>query len=152
MKIREIMRDNPVYCLPDNTIFEVAMLMEKLRVVMMPIVANEGLLGIITLRDIVLNLQKGEITETTAASNLMSKKFYCCYENDDLKFVAEKMSNLQVANLVVLNNEQNKTPTGIISVANLARYTLFLEKFYREQTKTFVQTNIKKFTSHHATK
>ncbi|WP_198009836.1 CBS domain-containing protein [Legionella tunisiensis] len=123
------MRDNSVYCLPNNTIFDVAKLMGKLRLAVMPIVANEGLLGIITLRDIVLNLQKSEVTESMVAGKLMSRDFYCCYENDDIRFVAEKMGNLQIANLIVLNNEQNKAPTGIISLANLARHTLFLEKF-----------------------
>lgn len=153
MKVREIMRDNSVYCLPDNTIFDVAKLMEKLRIAVMPIVANEGLLGIITLQDVVFNLQKNDVAESMAASKLMNRNFYCCYENDDLRFVAEKMGNLQIANLIVLNNEQNKTPTGIISLANLARHTLFLEKIYSErQNKTFAQTPMKKFMYHHVSK
>ena len=123
MKIREIMRDNSVYCLPDNTIFDVAKLMEKLRIAVMPIVVNEGLLGVITLRDIVENLQKNAVNGNMAASKLMKRNVYCCYEEDDLGFVAEKIGNLQVANLIVLNNEQNKAPTGVISLANLARHT-----------------------------
>lgn len=150
MKVREIMRDNSVYCLPDNTIFAVAKLMEKLRMAIMPIVASEGLLGVITLRDIVVNLQKNDVTGNMAASKLMKRMVYCCYENDDLRLVAEKMGNLQIANLIVLNNEQNKAPTGVISLANLARHTLFLEKIYSErQHKTLSQTNIKKFMYHH---
>ncbi|WP_412754549.1 CBS domain-containing protein [Legionella donaldsonii] len=150
MKVREIMRDNSVYCLPDNTIFDVAKLMEKLRIAVMPIVVNEGLLGVITLRDIVENLQKNAVTGNMAASKLMKRNVYCCYEEDDLGFVAEKIGNLQTANLIVLNNEQNKAPTGVISLANLARHTLFLEKIYSErQPKTFTQTNIKKFIDHH---
>ena len=88
MKIREIMRDNSVYCLPDNTIFDVAKLMEKLRIAVMPIVVNEGLLGVITLRDIVENLQKNAVNGNMAARKLRKRNVYCCYEAGDTGFVA----------------------------------------------------------------
>lgn len=123
MEVREIMTSNSIYSPPDSTLFSVAKLMAKLDTEIMPVATPEKLLGVITLEDMVFSLTNNLATEETKVSELMYKKDYWCYEDDELNSIAERMGDSQLRNLVVL--DRNKMLIGTISLVDVAQYALF---------------------------
>ena len=51
--------------------------------------------------------------------DIMSDHVYYCFEEDSLEDVANKMEELQIRRMIVLN--KNKRMTGIISLGDIAR-------------------------------
>ena len=124
MKVKDIMTNNSIYSPLSETLLNAAKLMEKLHTNILPVGTHEQLLGVITLREIVLSLMNNRATEQTKVSEIMSKTFYWCYEDEDLTKIAEKMGNHQLTHLIVV--DKNKMLLGTISLVSITRNTLFL--------------------------
>ena len=73
MKVKDIMTKNVASVRPESTVFEAAGLMQKLNVGSIPVCDQNGVVGIVTDRDIVLrNVTAGADPKTTPVSSIMT--------------------------------------------------------------------------------
>jgi CBS domain-containing protein len=92
--------------------------MAKIDTGVLPVGENDRLVGMITDRDIAVRaiaLGKGP---DTSVRDVMSADVKYCFEEDDVGEVAQKMSDIKVRRLPVLN--KSKRLVGIISLGDLA--------------------------------
>lgn len=118
MLAKEIMSKKPEFLPPTATLMDAAEKMSSHDYGFIPVGENDRLLGAITDRDLtVRGLAKGKDPQKTQVKDVMSPKIQYCYENDDLKTVAQKMEQQKVRRLVVLN--EKKRMTGVISFGDI---------------------------------
>jgi CBS domain-containing protein len=104
---------------PAQSIRDVARTMKEIDAGFLPVGENDRLIGMITDRDIAMRaVAEGKGPETTVR-DVMTEDVCYCYEDEDLASVAQKMADLQVRRLPVLN--RSKRLVGIISLADIAR-------------------------------
>ena len=120
MKVREIMTTN-VECLgPSTNAVELARRMKTLDVGFLPICENDRLIGTVTDRDIVIRgIAAGRDTTTCTAREIMTQEVFWCFEDDDVKDVAQKMRDKEVRRMLILNNE--KRLVGVVSLGDISK-------------------------------
>jgi CBS domain-containing protein len=120
MKVREIMTTN-VECLgPETNAIELSRKMKTLDVGFVPICENDRLIGTVTDRDIVLRgVAEGRAINECSARELMSQDVFWCFEDDDVKEVAQKMSDKEVRRMLILNEE--KRLVGVVSLGDISK-------------------------------
>lgn len=86
----------------------------------LPIGENDRIIGTVTDRDIIIRgIAAGHSPDDATVRDVMTKKIYYCFEDDDLTSAAEQMKTHQVRRLIVLNNKRRLT--GVISIGDIAR-------------------------------
>jgi CBS domain-containing protein len=83
-----------------------------------PVVDNDRLVGMINVRDIAVRaiaLGKGP---DTPVREVMSEHVKFCFDDEDVDEVAQKMADIKVRRLPVLNHD--KRLVGIVSIGDLA--------------------------------
>ena len=119
----DIMTEDLVYCMPGDTVSDVARLMKKEDIGPILIVDNDQektLVGIVTDRDLVLKvIAEGLDPKTTKVQDVMSKKLVTCYTNDDVEQAMNAMAQFQLRRIPVVG--ENMQLVGIISQADVAR-------------------------------
>ncbi|HHV97079.1 MAG TPA: CBS domain-containing protein [Clostridiaceae bacterium] len=129
MKVRDKMTKNIVSVTPDAAIVQVAQLMQKHNVGVIPVVEQGNLVGIVTDRDIVLrNIASGKDPKTTPVSSVMTTQVVAVTPDTDVNEVAYKMAENKVRRIPVVEN--NKL-VGILSIGDIAAD----EKFDMEASK-----------------
>ena len=124
MQVQQVMSKNPEYLLADATLEEAAKKMRDLGLGFLPISdeGNEKLQGIITDRDIAVRaVAEGMDPHSTKASEVKTDKVLYCFEGDSLEEAADSMKRAETYRLVVLNNPEEKSFSGIISLADVLR-------------------------------
>ncbi|RPI94390.1 MAG: CBS domain-containing protein [Chloroflexi bacterium] len=121
-KCSDIMTEELVYCMPGDTVSEVARLMKKEDIGPVLIVDNgdnKTLVGIVTDRDLVLKvIAEGLDPKTTKVQDAMSKKLVTCYADDDVEQAMSAMAQFQLRRIPVVG--ENMKLMGIISQADVA--------------------------------
>lgn len=118
MKIRDVMTPAVRTAAPDATLGSVADLMRRLDSGVVPISENDRLVGMITDRDITIRgVAEGKGPETLVR-DVMTAEVRYCFEDEDLDCVAEKMAQLKVRRLPVV--DRNKRLVGMVSLADFA--------------------------------
>lgn len=121
-KCSDVMTKDLVTCTPENTVVEAAQLMKTEDIGPILIVDNETnrtLVGIITDRDIVLNVvADGQDPNTARVRDAMSKKLITCRADDDVDVAMKAMSQYQLRRIPVV--EDSMRLVGIISQADVA--------------------------------
>jgi len=120
MKVREIMTTG-VECLsPDAAIKELANQMKTLDVGFIPICENDRLVGTVTDRDIVIRaVALGRDVNTTKARDTMTQEVVYCFEDDDVKDVADKMRQKDIRRMLILNKD--KRLVGVVSLGDISK-------------------------------
>ncbi|MBN2115563.1 MAG: CBS domain-containing protein [Anaerolineales bacterium] len=122
-KCSDIMTEDLVYCMPGDTVSEVARLMKKEDIG--PVLIIDGdksrtLVGIVTDRDLVLKvIAEGMDPQKTKVNDVMSKKLVTCYADDDIEQAMNAMAQFQLRRIPVVG--ENMKLVGIISQADVAR-------------------------------
>jgi CBS domain-containing protein len=119
MKASEAMTRNVMLVHPDQSIREAAALMEDCDIGALPVADSERLVGMITDRDIAVRGVAKGLSPDAPVSQVMSQEVLYCFEDDDVKNVAQNMSEIQVRRLPVVTRQ--KKLTGILSLGDLAR-------------------------------
>ncbi|MDX1504153.1 MAG: CBS domain-containing protein [Spongiibacter sp.] len=125
MQVQQVMSKNPEYLLANATLEEAAQKMRDLNLGFLPIADdhNKKLQGIVTDRDItVRGVAEGLDPHNTAAAEVKTDKVLYCFENDSLEQAADSMKQAETYRLVVLNNPEEKSFSGIISLADVLRH------------------------------
>jgi CBS domain-containing protein len=121
MKVSEVMTTEVETVSADQTAREAAAFMLRADAGSIPVCEGERVIGMITDRDIAVRGVAEGRGPDTPISELMSDGIVCAHEDDDVRAVAQRMSEEQVRRMPVLNSEQNLV--GIVSLGDLARET-----------------------------
>jgi CBS domain-containing protein len=118
MRVSEVMTRNVKVAAPDASVTDVARLMRDFEVGVVPVCDGERLLGMVTDRDIVVRaLAEGRAADT-AVRELMTDHVDWCREDADVAEVADKMANMQVRRMPVVDAAHRLV--GIVSLGDLA--------------------------------
>lgn len=119
---REVMSENPVCCLPTDTIDVAARLMVTEDIGALPVVvdlATLKLLGIVTDRDLAVKaVAEGCDPKSTMVEEVMTYEPVTCQAHDELEHVLELMAEHQVRRVPVVDAEG--CLVGIIAQADIA--------------------------------
>ena len=122
MKCNEVMTTNPVCCLPNDSVAKAAQLMKSENIGSIPVIETEQsqkLVGIVTDRDLALRAVAAGKDVDTRLSELMTPVAMTCGQDDDLRDVEQKMAELQVRRIPIV--DAGGRCLGIISQADIAR-------------------------------
>ena len=121
-KCSEVMTNNPVCCLPNDTVASFAELMNSGNIGSIPVIENEQtkkLIGIVTDRDLTLKIvAKGLDAKSTKVETVMTRKVVTCRADDDLQKALDAMAENQLRRIPVVDAD-NKI-MGIIAQADVA--------------------------------
>ena len=119
MKISEIMSRDVEVARPADTIQSVAKQMVDTDAGSIPVCDGVTVLGMVTDRDIVVRAVSEGRSFDTPVSEVMTANIEYCYDDDDITEAADKMAELQLRRLVVL--DQDKRLVGIVALGDIAR-------------------------------
>ncbi|PYS43604.1 MAG: CBS domain-containing protein [Acidobacteria bacterium] len=122
MNCREVMTDNPVCCLPSDTVSQAARIMRREDVGPVPVVNDDQhkqLIGIVTDRDLALKVvAESRDPNHTMVSDVMTSTIIACRETDDAATAIKAMEEHQIRRIPVVDAEGKIV--GIISQADVA--------------------------------
>ena len=118
MKISEIMSRDVRVARPQDTIQSVARQMTEIDAGSIPVCDGERLKGMVTDRDIVVRAVSEGRSFDTAISEVMTPDVEYCYEDDDIGDAADRMAELQVRRLPVV--DRDKRLVGIVALGDIA--------------------------------
>jgi CBS domain-containing protein len=119
MLIREIMTEQVEFVRPDESLQEAALKMRDFGVGPLPVCENEGVVGMLTDRDITIRaVAEGRDPESTKVRDVMSGELICCFEDQEVEVAERLMTSQQIRRVVVLNRD--KRLVGIVSLGDLA--------------------------------
>lgn len=119
MKISEIMSRDVEVARPEDSLQHVARMMKDIDTGVIPVCDGQRLKGMITDRDIVLRAVSEARSFETPVSEVMTSDVEYCYEDDDIVEAADKMAELQIRRLAVLDHDQRLV--GIVSLGDIAQ-------------------------------
>jgi CBS domain-containing protein len=120
MRARDIMTKNPECCRRDDTARDAARAMRDHDCGAVPIVDDGGrVIGIVTDRDLAVRGIAAGKDVNTRLSDLMTPVAATCGQDDDLRDVEQKMAELQVRRIPIV--DAGGRCLGIISQADIAR-------------------------------
>ncbi|MFO1056934.1 MAG: CBS domain-containing protein [Dongiaceae bacterium] len=118
MKISEVMTPEVAIVGPDDSMQEAAILMDRFDTGALPVGDGDGVVGIVTDRDIVIRGVAAGKDLGTAVRDLMTDAVEHCYADDEVEQAARLMAEHQVRRLPVLDRERRLV--GIVSLGDLA--------------------------------
>jgi CBS domain-containing protein len=119
MRISEIMSRDVQVARPDDSIQNVARQMREIDAGSIPVCDGGGLQGMVTDRDIVIRAVCEGRSFETPISEVMTPDVEYCYDDDDVKKAADRMAELQVRRLPVLDHDRRLV--GIVALGDIAR-------------------------------
>lgn len=118
MKVKDIMTKNVAYVNPNSMVVDAARLMQKHNVGSVPVMDENGLVGIITDRDIVVrNVAHGTNPMNTPVKDVMTTGVTTVTPDTDLSHVSEMMARHQIRRMPVV---ENNMLVGMISLGDMA--------------------------------
>ncbi len=120
MKVSEIMSRDIDVVAPETTLRDAAERMQALDVGVLPVCADDRLVGVITDRDITVRATADGLDPfATQVGEIMSKDdLITCREDEDVEDAARTMRDKQVRRLPVLNQEHRLV--GMLSLGDIA--------------------------------
>lgn len=123
MKVKDIMTKSVAYVNPATTVVEAAQLMQKHNVGSIPVMDQNGVIGIVTDRDIVVrNVAHGRSPQSTPVSDVMTSQVTTASPDMDVDDVSRLMAQQQIRRMPVIEN--NKL-VGIVALGDMAADTRF---------------------------
>jgi CBS domain-containing protein len=125
MKCRDVMTENPTYCMPGDLSVRAAQLMQREDVGLIPVVTDDHsrqLVGVVTDRDLALRVvaQNRHPSQTTV-DTVMSAEPVTCHPEDDLTLAMDRMKEFQVRRIPIVDDEGMLV--GIVAQADVALRT-----------------------------
>lgn len=118
MKVKECMCNNVICVCPQDTLANVAKIMQSNHIGCVPVCNNEKICGIVTDRDIVLRaIANNKDVESTMVNEIMTTKLCTCTQEDEIKSAQSKMESNQIRRLPVCDNSNHVI--GILTLGNL---------------------------------
>src|SRR5262245_54305212 len=118
-QVAEVMTRGVLVLSPSDTLVAAAQAMDELNVGSIPVCENNRVIGMVTDRDIaVRGIAQGCNPATTQLSEVMTEQVETCYEADALEDATQKMQDVQIRRLPVLDH--NEELVGIVSLGDVA--------------------------------
>jgi CBS domain-containing protein len=118
MKVKDIMTRSVAYVNPASTVTEAAQLMQKHNVGSIPVCDQNGVIGIVTDRDIVVrNIAHGKNPTQTPVKDVMTSSVTTVTPDMDISEVTRMMASSQVRRVPVVENNRL---VGIVSLGDVA--------------------------------
>lgn len=122
LRIKDVMTPQAEVISPDATSEEAASLMKTLDIGVLPVCDDEGLVGILTDRDLVVRvLAATRDPKAVLVGEAMTPSVVYCFEDDEVEHAATVMAGQQIRRLPVL--DRNRKLVGIVSVGDIAVHT-----------------------------
>jgi CBS domain-containing protein len=126
LKITDVMTPIPECCTADDSVIEVARIMETRDVGVVPIVESQDtrrVIGVLTDRDIVLRVvaQGRDPNEVISVRDIMTNEVVSCSPDADVLHVEELMKAHQIRRVLVIDDDGSVV--GIVSMADVARHS-----------------------------
>ena len=122
LHIKDVMTPQAEVISPDATTEDAASLMKTLDIGVLPVCDEEGLVGILTDRDLVVRvLAATRDPKAMLVGEAMTPSVVYCFEDDDVEQAAAVMAGQQIRRLPVL--DKNRKLVGIVSMGDLAVQT-----------------------------
>lgn len=118
MKVSEAMTRDVNVASPDDTLQQAATQMAEFDTGVIPVGANDRLVGMLTDRDIAVRAVAQGKGPETPVRDAMSQDVKYCFEDEELEAVAANMGDNQLRRLPVLNRD--KRLVGIVSLGDIA--------------------------------
>lgn len=122
MKVKEVMSENPVCCLPTDNAQAVAQMMCKNNIGSIPVVNDQQskqLLGVITDRDLCCAVIAGGLDpKSTAIQEFVTANPVSCRDGENIDKCERAMQEHQVRRIPVVNGQNSVI--GIVSQADIA--------------------------------
>ncbi len=121
-KCKDVMTQDPVCCLPTDTVSKAAQLMKDENVGSIPVIEDVQtmkLIGIVTDRDLALQVVAPKRdASTTLVEDVMTYEVITCRAGDDVQKAVDAMAQHQLRRMPVIDSDQRIV--GIISQADVA--------------------------------
>ena len=122
LRIKDVMTPQAEVVSPDATTEDAASLMRTLNIGVLPVCDEDGLVGILTDRDLVVRvLATTRDPKAMLVGEAMTPSVVYCFEDDDVEQAATVMSGQQIRRLPVL--DKNRKLVGIVSMGDIAVHT-----------------------------
>jgi CBS domain-containing protein len=119
VRVKDLMTPQAEVISPDATAEDAASVMKTLDIGVLPVCDEEGLVGILTDRDLVVRvLAAKRDPKAMLAGEAMTPSVVYCFEDDDVERAALVMAGQQIRRLPVL--DRNRKLVGIISIGDIA--------------------------------
>ena len=120
MKLNEIMTREVVTIDPDASLQHAAQMMASLDIGLLPVMANDQLLGVITDRDITIRAAaRGLDPKRTQVRYIMTEAVICSSDTQEITQGAKQMMNHQIRRLLILDGQQGLV--GIVSLSDMVK-------------------------------
>ena len=118
-KLKEIMTPQVDTISPDATAEDASAKMKDLNVGAIPVCDEDGLIGMLTDRDLVVRVMaQRRDPKAVRVGEAMTPEVSYCFEDDDVEKAAHVMSQKQIRRLPILSS--SKKLVGIVSLGDLA--------------------------------
>lgn len=120
MDINEVMNRDSFWTQPTTPLIDIARAMREHDVGSLPVVESDTLVGMVTDRDLTIRgLADGKDIQSSTARDVMTREIFWCYEDADVKDVANYMQEKRVRRLPVINHD--KRVVGMVSIGDITR-------------------------------
>ena len=121
-QISDIMTRDVRCVAPHDSLQRAAKFMNELNVGALPVWDGQNLIGMVTDRDITIRgVAEGKQVDSAPVSDVMSTDVQCCFEDEKIDDVMEKMRDSQIRRIPVMNRQNQLV--GMISLGDLATKT-----------------------------
>jgi CBS domain-containing protein len=122
VKLRELMTDDVKVCRPEDSVVDAAKAMQSVNVGIIPVCEGDKLSGVITDRDIVLNvIALGKDVNSTRVRDCMTTSVITGTPDMDAHEAADLMADRQIRRLPVVEGGRL---VGIVSIGDLATVSI----------------------------
>lgn len=119
-QIKDVMTPQAEVVSPDATTEDAAGTMKALDIGVLPVCDEEGLVGILTDRDLVVRvLAEKRDPKAVRVGEVMTPNIVYCFEDDDISRAAGLLADHQIRRLPVLSRA-DRSLVGIVSLGDLA--------------------------------
>jgi CBS domain-containing protein len=119
MNVESCMSTEPRIATPHDTIAAAARQMRDIEAGFMPVGENDRMVGMITDRDIAIRAVAEGKGPNTRVGEVMTRDVHYCFADESVEAALDKMGELQVRRLPVLNRD--KRLVGIVSIGDLSK-------------------------------
>lgn len=116
MKVKDIMSKNLIICSSDINVINISNIMKKYNIGFIPIEKNKKIIGVITDRDIVINIISNKVNNNSSIESYVNSNIIHIEENSSIDKCLNIMKENKVKRLIVVNKEKI---VGVISLSDI---------------------------------
>lgn len=116
MKVKDIMSKNLIICSNDINVINISSIMKKYNIGFIPIEKNKKIIGVITDRNIVINIISNKVNNDSSIENYVNNNIIHIEENNSIDKCLIITKENKVKRLIVVNKEKI---VGVISLFDI---------------------------------